>query len=138
MKNQIIDYLYNVYKKTNSPIIVVTVLWSISNLSAGTQEHVMAVLESNFYQISVDLLDSSNKKIKKISLDILKNCLEISTYDISIKLIAIELLEKLMFQLNLLENEAEILLKCIKIMDLIFEITILIIFKSYIMLKMFI
>ena len=89
MKNQIIDYLYNVYKKTNSPIIVVTVLWSISNLSAGTQEHVMAVLESNFYQISVDLLDSSNKKLKKISLDILKNCLEISTYDISIKLISI-------------------------------------------------
>ena len=58
-------------------------MWAVSNIAAGTVEHVRSLLESPLVDIAIDNLTSAGKKVKKESMWVVSNITSNCIYDIT-------------------------------------------------------
>ncbi len=77
---------------------------SLNYLSSGDSQHILAILQTDFYDIIFGNLSSSNSHIQLYSLTIIHNCNSVYNYNIAIKLIENGLIDKI---IKILENSGE-------------------------------
>lgn len=55
--------------------IAVNIFWCISNLTAGSQEHILRFLKSDFYPIAKQMITNSNEQIQYLAIKTFMNIL---------------------------------------------------------------
>jgi len=98
------------------------ILWSLSNLTAGSQSHIMTFLTSDFYLISRELLNSTNSNIQCQSLKIFNNIICLEFFDISSKIIDEEFILSIIKILKHKQSNVNIKIVCLSLINNIFLI----------------
>lgn len=98
------------------------VIQALNYLSSGSKEHILAILQTDFYEIIFESLSSSNEIIQLNSLAIINNCISIFNFEIATKLIENGLIEKIFNILDLNDKNFQKILMLIKIFDSTIEL----------------
>ena len=118
----IIQYLLKGYKNSNKELIHQEILWCLSNLTAGTINHIMHFLTSDFYFITKELLSSNNSVTQLLSLKVFYNLICLDLFDISIKIINNQFILLILKILKDKNSKPENKLKCLSLLNNIFLI----------------
>lgn len=116
------EYLQKIFKNCKKIDYHLEVLWCLSNLTAGSQSHILTFLTSDFYLLSRELLNSINTNIQYQSLKIFNNIICLDFFDISSKIIDEEFILSIINVLKNKQSNADNKIICLSLINNIFFI----------------
>lgn len=116
--------LLKIYKdKDCSVLYKESILSCLNNLANGSSEHILAFLQTDFYEILMkNLLNPKEEEIQRKTLSIINNCISIYNYNISVKLIETGLIENLYDIFDPKDKNYERIYILLKILYSIFQV----------------
>ncbi len=109
-----------IYKQTKSTINQQDILWCLSNLTAGSINHIFYFLSSEFYIIAKDLTKSDNSDLQFQKLKIFLNIICLDFYNISVRIIDEEFIFNIMEILKNENSKTQNKIVCLNILEKIF------------------